>query len=191
MVAAVEFHMQFYPGCPWNCALQSFLKHSINEMFTWSLLLFAGPTGQVLLVPEDPNAVCIMVATGTGSAPDMALCSTATVECLPGPCFYLQAPQGRYKLIPEGPSAIFTTCLLQHSHKDTLNCPFICRPHRKGIVDARGPKCGLHHGCNWNWHCALQSFLEKAVHGGCAQLQVLWSQLAVHGCCQQRCQAVR
>ena len=26
----------------------------------------AGPTGKVLLLPEDPNAVIIMVATGTG-----------------------------------------------------------------------------------------------------------------------------
>ena len=29
----------------------------------------AGPTGKVLLMPEDPNAVFIMVATGTGIAP--------------------------------------------------------------------------------------------------------------------------
>ena len=29
----------------------------------------AGPTGKVLLLPEDPNAVIIMVATGTGIAP--------------------------------------------------------------------------------------------------------------------------
>jgi len=28
-----------------------------------------GPTGKVLLLPEDPNAVIIMVATGTGIAP--------------------------------------------------------------------------------------------------------------------------
>lgn len=28
----------------------------------------AGPTGKVLLLPEDPNAVIIMVATGTGTA---------------------------------------------------------------------------------------------------------------------------
>jgi len=28
-----------------------------------------GPTGKVLLMPEDPNAVYIMVATGTGIAP--------------------------------------------------------------------------------------------------------------------------
>ena len=28
-----------------------------------------GPTGKVLLLPEDPNAVVIMVATGTGIAP--------------------------------------------------------------------------------------------------------------------------
>ncbi len=27
----------------------------------------AGPTGKVLLLPEDPNAVIIMVATGTGA----------------------------------------------------------------------------------------------------------------------------
>jgi sulfite reductase alpha subunit-like flavoprotein len=29
----------------------------------------AGPTGKVLLLPEDPNAVVICVATGTGIAP--------------------------------------------------------------------------------------------------------------------------
>ena len=28
-----------------------------------------GPTGKVLLLPSDPNAVHIMVATGTGIAP--------------------------------------------------------------------------------------------------------------------------
>ena len=30
------------------------------------LCAYAGPTGKVLLLPEDPNAVIIMVATGTG-----------------------------------------------------------------------------------------------------------------------------
>ena len=33
--------------------------------------LSAGPTGKVLLLPEDPNAVIIMVATGTGNALDL------------------------------------------------------------------------------------------------------------------------
>ena len=31
--------------------------------------MHAGPTGKILLLPEDPNAVLIMVATGTGIAP--------------------------------------------------------------------------------------------------------------------------
>lgn len=32
-------------------------------------ITMTGPTGKVLLLPEDPNAVIIMVATGTGIAP--------------------------------------------------------------------------------------------------------------------------
>ncbi|CAG9460638.1 unnamed protein product [Pedinophyceae sp. YPF-701] len=32
-------------------------------------VVMTGPTGKVLLMPDDPNAVCIMVATGTGIAP--------------------------------------------------------------------------------------------------------------------------
>jgi ferredoxin--NADP+ reductase len=32
-------------------------------------IMLTGPTGKVLLMPEDPNAVYIMVATGTGIAP--------------------------------------------------------------------------------------------------------------------------
>ena len=32
-------------------------------------LVLAGPTGKILLLPEDKNAVIIMVATGTGIAP--------------------------------------------------------------------------------------------------------------------------
>lgn len=33
------------------------------------LLLPLGPTGKILLMPEDPNSVLICVATGTGIAP--------------------------------------------------------------------------------------------------------------------------
>lgn len=34
-----------------------------------SMLYFAGPSGKVMLLPEDPNATHIMIATGTGVAP--------------------------------------------------------------------------------------------------------------------------
>ena len=35
----------------------------------------AGPTGKVLLLPEDPNAVIIMVATGTGKPGHVSISS--------------------------------------------------------------------------------------------------------------------
>ena len=43
-----------------------------------------GPTGKVLLMPEDPNAVFIMVATGTGIAPYRAFWRRQFMEDLPG-----------------------------------------------------------------------------------------------------------
>ena len=43
----------------------------------------AGPTGKVLLMPEDPNAVYIMVATGTGIAPYRAFWRRQFVEDVP------------------------------------------------------------------------------------------------------------
>lgn len=43
----------------------------------------AGPTGKVLLMPEDPNAVYIMVATGTGIAPYRAFWRRQFLEDVP------------------------------------------------------------------------------------------------------------
>lgn len=43
----------------------------------------AGPTGKVLLMPEDPNAVYIMVATGTGIAPYRAFWRRQFMEDVP------------------------------------------------------------------------------------------------------------
>lgn len=43
----------------------------------------AGPTGKVLLLPEDPNAVHIMVATGTGIAPYRAYLRRMFAEDIP------------------------------------------------------------------------------------------------------------
>ena len=45
--------------------------------------LAAGPTGKILLMPEDPNAVFIMVATGTGIAPYRAFLRRMFVEDVP------------------------------------------------------------------------------------------------------------
>lgn len=42
-----------------------------------------GPTGKVLLMPEDPNAVLIMVATGTGIAPFRSFWRRAFLEDVP------------------------------------------------------------------------------------------------------------
>ena len=47
----------------------------------------AGPTGKVLLLPEDPNAVIIMVATGTGKAPGSSRMGTwLLLQLLSTPC---------------------------------------------------------------------------------------------------------
>lgn len=43
-----------------------------------------GPTGKVLLMPEDPNAVFIMVATGTGIAPFRSFWRRQFLEDVPG-----------------------------------------------------------------------------------------------------------
>lgn len=43
----------------------------------------AGPTGKILLMPEDPNAVFIMVATGTGIAPYRAFLRRMFMEDVP------------------------------------------------------------------------------------------------------------
>ncbi len=43
----------------------------------------AGPTGKILLMPEDPNAVFIMVATGTGIAPYRAFWRRQFMEDVP------------------------------------------------------------------------------------------------------------
>ncbi len=43
----------------------------------------AGPTGKVLLMPEDENAVFIMVATGTGIAPYRAFWRRQFMEDVP------------------------------------------------------------------------------------------------------------
>lgn len=45
--------------------------------------VLAGPTGKVLLMPEDPNAVYIMVATGTGIAPYRAYWRRQFLEDVP------------------------------------------------------------------------------------------------------------
>lgn len=45
--------------------------------------VFSGPTGKVLLLPEDPNAVVIMVATGTGIAPYRAFWRRMFFENVP------------------------------------------------------------------------------------------------------------
>ena len=42
-----------------------------------------GPTGKILLMPEDPNAVFIMVATGTGIAPYRAFWRRQFMEDVP------------------------------------------------------------------------------------------------------------
>jgi len=52
----------------------------------------AGPTGKVLLMPEDPNAVFIMVATGTGIAPYRSFWRRQFVEDVPN-----------YKCVPPPP----------------------------------------------------------------------------------------
>ena len=44
----------------------------------------AGPTGKILLMPEDPNSVFIMVATGTGIAPYRAFWRRQFMEDVPG-----------------------------------------------------------------------------------------------------------
>ncbi len=46
--------------------------------------LLAGPTGKVLLLPEDPNAVVICVATGTGIAPFRTFWRRMFMENIPG-----------------------------------------------------------------------------------------------------------
>ncbi len=43
-----------------------------------------GPTGKILLMPEDPNSVFIMVATGTGIAPYRAFWRRQFMEDVPG-----------------------------------------------------------------------------------------------------------
>lgn len=48
------------------------------------LLCVTGPTGKVLLMPEDPNAVYIMVATGTGIAPFRSFWRRQFLEDVPG-----------------------------------------------------------------------------------------------------------
>lgn len=48
-----------------------------------SVSFAAGPTGKVLLMPEDPNAVFIMVATGTGIAPYRSFWRRQFVEDIP------------------------------------------------------------------------------------------------------------
>lgn len=42
-----------------------------------------GPTGKILLMPEDPNAVLIMVATGTGIAPFRSFWRRCFLEDVP------------------------------------------------------------------------------------------------------------
>jgi sulfite reductase alpha subunit-like flavoprotein len=55
----------------------------------------AGPTGKVLLMPEDPNAVYIMVATGTGIAPYRAFWRRQFMEDVPNyKCAHLQFHAG-------------------------------------------------------------------------------------------------
>lgn len=44
----------------------------------------AGPTGKILLLPEDPNAVLILVATGTGIAPYRAFWRRFFLEDIEG-----------------------------------------------------------------------------------------------------------
>ena len=45
--------------------------------------LYAGPTGKVLLLPQEANAVHIMVATGTGIAPYRAYLRRMFMEDVP------------------------------------------------------------------------------------------------------------
>jgi hypothetical protein len=64
-------------ACPPRCEYQA---HCVK---TYCSPLRAGPTGKVLLMPEDPNAVFIMVATGTGIAPYRAFWRRQFMEDVP------------------------------------------------------------------------------------------------------------
>ena len=55
----------------------------------------AGPTGKVLLLPEDPNAVVICVATGTGIAPFRTFWRRMFMENIPGYKFTGAGPLAR------------------------------------------------------------------------------------------------
>ncbi len=50
-------------------------------------IVMTGPTGKILLMPEDPNAVLICVATGTGIAPFRSFWKR---------CFYEEVPNYKY-----------------------------------------------------------------------------------------------
>ena len=57
-------------------------------MWWWmAALCCTGPTGKILLMPEDPNAVLICVATGTGIAPFRSFWKR---------CFYEDVPYYKY-----------------------------------------------------------------------------------------------
>ena len=58
----------------------------VNEhtyLSVYRYVLPAGPTGKILLMPEDPNAVLIMIATGTGIAPYRAFWRRMFIENVP------------------------------------------------------------------------------------------------------------
>merc|ERR1711918_115758 len=47
-------------------------------------IMMTGPTGKILLMPKDPNAVLICVATGTGIAPFRSFWRRCFFEGIPG-----------------------------------------------------------------------------------------------------------
>ncbi len=78
------------PGCAaavqrdWHgFLLQLLTLHRLPHLPAAALCL-SGPAGKVLLLPEDPNAVLICVATGTGIAPFRSFWRRCFFENVPG-----------------------------------------------------------------------------------------------------------
>jgi ferredoxin--NADP+ reductase len=63
--------------------LQLLTLHRLPHLPAAALCL-SGPAGKVLLLPEDPNAVLICVATGTGIAPFRSFWRRCFFENVPG-----------------------------------------------------------------------------------------------------------
>lgn len=122
-----------------SAAVAASLLAAAHTRVDWIALYgCAGPTGKVLLLPEDPNAVIICVATGTGE--HAALCMLYRACCAVLCC---AARQRGGHSSPDCCQAALLQLPPPHSPAPPPACRRHCALPHLGTFGSHSPHCGL------------------------------------------------